>query len=90
MSNNFETFWDMPHVIGAINGKHIPNDCPKGTGSQLYNYKGFFSIVLLAICDARYTFILVDIGQYGSNTDSGVLLNSKIGQQFEETSLEIP
>ena len=90
ISNDFETLWDMPHVIGAIDGKHIPIDCPKGTGSQFYNYKGFYSIVLLAICDARYNFTLVDVGQYGSNNDSGVLLNSEIGQRFEENSLEIP
>ena len=52
----------MPHVIGAIDGKHIAMDCPKGTGSQCYICKGFFSLVLLAVCDARYSFTMVDVG----------------------------
>ena len=32
---------------------------------------------------------MVDVGQYGSNNDS-VLLNSEMGQRFEEDSLDIP
>lgn len=28
----------------------------------------------MVICDVYYNFILVDIGDYGSNNDSGVLL----------------
>ena len=89
ISNDFESLWNMPHVIGAIDGKHIAIDCPKRTGSQYHNYQGFFSLVLLAICDARYTFTMADVGQYGSNNDSGVLLNSEMGQRFEEDSSDI-
>ena len=49
----------MPHVIGAIYGKHVAMDCPKGSGTQDYNYKGFYIIVLLAVCDAKYDFMIV-------------------------------
>ncbi|XP_065067590.1 putative nuclease HARBI1 [Rhopilema esculentum] len=90
ISQDFEKLWNMPHVIGAIDGKHIAIDCPKNSGSQDHNYKGFFSISLLAICDARYNFTIFDVGQHGSNNDSGVLLNSEMGQRFEEGSLGIP
>eukprot|EP00794_Sanderia_malayensis_P012483 gene12483-13766_t len=90
ISGEFDTLWDMPRVIGAIDGKHMTMDCPKCSGSLLYNYKRFFSLVLLAVCDAGYTFTVVDVGQYGSNNDSGVLLNSEIGQRFEDDSFEIP
>ena len=38
--------------------------------------KDFFSMVLLALCDANYCFTLIDIGRYGSNNDSGVLAQS--------------
>ena len=44
----------------------------------------------MAICDANYCFTLFDIGQYGSNNDSGVLINSKMGKMFENNELEIP
>ena len=52
--------------------------------------KVFFSIVLLAICDAKYCFTLVDIGQYGSNNDSGVLAKSDIGKGFDNNKMKLP
>ena len=55
-----------------------------------YNYKGFFGMVLLAVCDAKYCFTMFDEGQYGSNNDSGVLLNSKIGKKLAQGLLNIP
>ena len=33
---------------------------------------------------------MFDVGQYGSNYDSGVLLNSKIGKKLDQGSLNIP
>ena len=72
ISNDFEEIWNLPHCIGAIDGKHIAIECPKKSGSKPYYYKGFFTLVLLAICDAKYCFTFVDIGQYGSGNDSGI------------------
>ena len=90
ISKQFQEMWDMPHVIGAIDGKHIRIECPKRSGTLYYNYKGFFSIVLLAICDATYCFTVFDLGQYGSNNDSGVLANSHLGQLFDDNLLNVP
>ena len=47
-------------------------------------------MVLLAICDARYCFSFVDVGEYGSNNDSGVLNNSKMGKRFQRGELNVP
>ena len=82
ISQDFEELWNLPHVIGAIDGEHVRIECPKNSGTFYHNYKGFFSLVLLAICDVRYCFTLIDVGQYGSNNDSGVLRNSPIGECF--------
>ena len=90
IANNFDALWNFKHCIGAIDGKHVCIENPPNSGSLYYNYKGFYSIVLLAICDAKYNFTLVDIGQYGSNNDAGVLSNSVIGQRLNQKELAIP
>lgn len=90
ISRDFQSIWHLPHCIGAIDGKHIAMQCPKNTGSLYYNYKGCFSIVLMAVCDASYNFTLVDIGQYGSTNDSSVLNSSDMGKAFEDGSISLP
>ena len=90
ISQDFEGMWQFPHVIGAIDGKHVVIEAPAKPGTLYHNYKGTFSIVLLAICDAKYNFTLIDVGQYGSNNDSDVLAESEIGNAFENNTLNIP
>ena len=79
----------MPHVIRAIDDKHIAMECPKNTGSLYHNYKRFFSQVLLAVCDVKCKFIFIDVGQYGSTNESIILKNSELGRRLESYSLNI-
>ena len=72
----------MPHAIGCLDGKDIRIECPKLSRTVNHNYKDFFSIALLAICDANYCFTFFDLGQFGRNNDSGVLASSQIGEIF--------
>ena len=90
IAHQFKENWNMPNVIGAIDGKHTRTECPKLPGTQYYSYKGFHRIVLLAICDTDYCFTLFDLGQFGSNNDSGVLANSELGQLLEQNRLNLP
>ena len=90
IAKDFENVWDLPHTIGAIDGKHIRIECPRNSGSYYHNYKSFFSLFLLAVCDARYNLTLVDVGQYGSNNDSGVLKDSEFEKSFKNGDFKFP
>lgn len=43
----------------------------------------------MAIADAKYKFIMVDIGAYGKDSEGGVLQNSKIYNLIEKGSLKL-
>ena len=45
----FERRWQFPNCIGAGDGKYIKLRRPPGSGSTLFNYKHFYSIVLFGI-----------------------------------------
>lgn len=63
--------WNYPNCIGAIDGKHVRIKCPNSSGSSFFNYKDFFSVVLLAIVDADCKFVAIDVGSYGREGDAG-------------------
>lgn len=59
-------------------------------GSYYYNYKGGNSIVLLALVDAEYKFIFVDVGCNGRISDGGVLKNSPLYSILAHNSQNFP
>ena len=90
IAKDFENIWNLPHCIGAIGGRHVSIKSPLNSGLLCYNYKSFFSMTLMAICDARYIISLVDISSFGSNNDSRVSRNSPMGKMFFNDEMSLP
>ncbi|XP_071559875.1 putative nuclease HARBI1 isoform X1 [Temnothorax nylanderi] len=90
IANDFNSLWNFPNCIGAIDGKHIRIKAPPRSGSAFYNYKGSFSIVLMAICDAHYRFTWLDIGDYGSLNDAGIWSNTEMSTALENNTVSLP
>jgi len=73
--------WHFPHCSGSINGKHIRIICPGNSGSRYFNYKDFYSIVMLALVDYNYKFLAV-VGSYGTEGDAGIFAKSPLGNNL--------
>ncbi|GAB1869443.1 Nuclease HARBI1 [Camponotus japonicus] len=87
---NFFEIWQFPNCFGCIDGKHIRIKAPGNSGSKYFNYKKFFSMILLAVCDAQYRFTYVDVGQYSSISDSGIWSNCELGSALKNQNLNLP
>uniref|UniRef100_A0A1X7TSB2 DDE Tnp4 domain-containing protein n=1 Tax=Amphimedon queenslandica TaxID=400682 RepID=A0A1X7TSB2_AMPQE len=90
ISRNFRTMWNFPNCIGAMDVKHIVIQASMNAGFTFYSYKGTHSIVCLAVCDAKYSFRMIDIGEAGRQSDSGIFTNCQFCTALEEGLLNIP
>ena len=55
-----------------MDGKNVAILKPSGTGKEFFNYKKYCSIVLMAVVNAGYKFIWVDIGANGAAADAQI------------------
>jgi hypothetical protein len=70
--DGFRIQWNFPNCIGAVDGKHVRVVCPRRSGSYYFNYKDYYSVVLMAVVNHRYEFIYVDTGAEGKASDGGI------------------
>lgn len=90
ISDEYEKKWNFPHCLGSMDGKHCAIQCPMNTGSDYFNYKSFFSIVLFALVDADYCFLYADVGCQGRISDGGVFRNTSFYQKMVNGAANFP
>jgi len=90
IAEDFWNIWNFPNCTGAVAGKLVNFEAPVNSGSVYFNYKKTFSVILLALVDANYNFIMIDVGSFGRSSDGGIFSHSTLGKRMENGSLNIP
>jgi hypothetical protein len=90
VANLFSSRWQFHNTLGAIDGKHVRVQKPANSGSEYRNYKGYFSIILMALVDANYSFLGVEAGAHGGCSDTQVFNACQLKRRIEEQRLHIP
>ena len=82
--------WQFPYAFSAVDGSHLPIKCPNGGAQamkQYFNFKGFYSIVLMALVDAVYRFICASVGAPGNTHDSTLLQSTDLWKKIVDGKL---
>ena len=91
IEQEFVERWNFLNCIGSLDSKHIIIISPAKSVTLYYNYKGHFSIDLMALVDVNYKFLLIDIRDYGFNADGAVFFRkSAFGQRFLNNDMDVP
>ncbi|XP_041369872.1 putative nuclease HARBI1 [Gigantopelta aegis] len=90
IAKHFGDRWQLHNCVGALDGKHIAIQCPRRGGSLYYNYKGYHTIILMALVDADYKFIWAEVGSNGSAGDAQVFNNSELKEAIDKGVLGLP
>ena len=93
IADGFMNRWQFPNTLGALDGKHVACKCPPSSGSLYFNYKKFFSVVLLALVDSDYKFVWADVGGRGAASDAQLWNMSDLKRSLEDpetNQLNIP
>lgn len=90
VADGFKRLWNFLHALGALDGKHIRCKKFAKSGSLFYNYKKFFSLVLMALVDAQYKFLWVEVGAPGSCSDAQIWNQCHLKRMMDDGDLDIP
>ena len=88
ISDEWYQKWNFPHTIGAIDGKHVACKAPAKSGSEYFNYKKFYSIILLAVVDSDYKFLWADVEGTGSCSDAQLFNLSMLKEGLDKDLIE--
>ena len=90
LSEQFMEKWNFQHTCGARHGKHVACKAHPNSGSVYYNYKGFYSTVLVALVDADCKFLRADAGSPGASSDVQSYNESELKEMAEDGPIGFP
>ncbi|XP_075539862.1 uncharacterized protein LOC142574721 [Dermacentor variabilis] len=82
----FMAVCDFPQAVGALDGCHFPVSPPEEHATDYYNYKGWHSIILLALVDHKYRFRYINFSFSGSRKYNS---NNQLPQPVRSSDSEI-
>ena len=81
---------ECPNAVVSLDGYFAMKKPNKAHSHVFFKYKGYFFLVLLALVDAEYKFLLVNVGASGSSSDAQIFNHSKLRQKIENETLRLP
>ncbi|XP_031327682.1 putative nuclease HARBI1 [Photinus pyralis] len=76
----------FPGVIGCVDGTHIPIP-GSGSDNSYYNRKGFHSVILQGVCNAKLQFMDIFCGFPGSCHDANVWKQSPVYELLKSSNI---
>ncbi|KAG0716812.1 hypothetical protein GWK47_008766 [Chionoecetes opilio] len=89
VASGFSNVWQFPNCIGALDGKRFLLIKPDNTGAEYFDYKSHHSVIMLALVDASYKFLYIDVGAQGRARDAGVWDKCNLKKYIEDKKLQI-
>ena len=89
IEERFRNRWNVSHGVSALDEKHIAVKKPKKSGSEYFNYRGY-AVARLALVDADYKFLWVNVGASGSSSNAQIFIHSKLKRRIENGTLGLP
>nr|XP_023028734.1 uncharacterized protein LOC111516862 [Leptinotarsa decemlineata] len=90
ISKEFNDKWNFPNCVGTFDGKHITLQAIIHSGTEYFNYKGFFSIILFAVVDAHYNFTYANVCCQGKISDGGVFSHTTFKDCLQNNTIHLP
>ena len=90
ISSETDRKWNFPNAYAAADGKHIAIKKPDHSGGMYKNYKGFYSIVLLAFVTHDYKIVYADVGAQGKISDGDIFRDCSLNHALLQNKLNLP
>lgn len=87
IQSDFWQQWSFPNCVGSLDGKLVNVKTPKR--GQFKN-KLPPPLALVATCDAKYRFTMVNVETFQPENDGDIFMSSTLGSQLLDGKLDLP